>query len=54
MIGFKTTLKQTQFKGLEAVINYLCELDNIPNIMEYTSLFEYQDNKPLKELQFIN
>jgi len=44
--------KETQFKGLCAVVEYLCELDNIPNIMDYTSLFETENNKPIKELQF--
>jgi len=44
--------KNCQFKGLCAVIEYLCELDNIPNIMDYTSLFETENNKPIKELTF--
>lgn len=44
--------REDQFKGLCAVIEYLCELDNIPNIMDYTSLFETENNKPIKELTF--
>ena len=40
--------KEIQFQGLCAVIEYLCELDNIPNVMDYTSLFEYKDK--IKEL----
>ena len=44
--------KEIQFKGLCAVVEYLCELDNIPNIMDYTFLFETENNKPLKELTF--
>ena len=40
--------KEYQFKGLCAVVEYLCELDNIPNVMDYTSLFEYKDK--IKEL----
>lgn len=44
--------KETQFKGLEAVVKYLCQLDDIPNVMDYTSLFEYDNNTPKKELQF--
>jgi len=41
---------ESQFKGLCAVIEYLCELDNIPNIMEYKSLFETENNTPKREL----
>ena len=45
--------KETQFKGLEAVVKYLCELDNIPNVMDYSSLFEFNEkNEPIKELSF--
>ena len=40
--------KETQFKGLCAVIEYLCELDNVPNVMEIQSLFEYKEG--VKEL----
>ncbi len=43
--------KETQFKGLCAVIEYLCKLDNIPNPLDYTSLFETENDKPIKELQ---
>lgn len=43
--------KQDEFKGLCKVVEYLCELDNIPNVMDYTSLFEFdEDLKPIKEL----
>lgn len=38
--------KETQFKGLCAVVEYLCELDNIPNVMDYTKLFETENDKP--------
>ena len=44
--------KERQFKGLSAVVEYLCELDRIPNVMDYTCLFEVEDNKPKYELQF--
>jgi hypothetical protein len=47
----KRNTKEFQFKGLEAVVKYLCELDGISNVMDYTSLFEYNDkNEPIKEL----
>lgn len=44
--------KEIQFKGLCAVVEYLCELDNIPNVMDYSSLFEYdkETNKAAKQL----
>ncbi len=42
--------KETQFIGLCAVIEYLCELDNIPNIMEYKSLFETENKRELSEV----
>lgn len=42
--------KETQFKGLCAVVEYLCELDNIPNVMDIQSLFEYENETPKKQL----
>lgn len=44
------TIKEKQFKGLCSVIEYLCELDNIPNPMDYSKLFETENNKPKYEL----
>lgn len=46
--------KETQFEGLCAVIEYLCELDNIPNIMDYTQLFETENNVAKYELELLN
>ena len=34
------TDKDVLFKGLSAVIAYLCELDGIKNVMDYSRLFE--------------
>lgn len=42
--------KEQQFKGLCAVVEYLCELDNIPNVMDYTKLFETENNEPKYQL----
>ena len=42
--------KELLFKGLCEVIQYLCELDNIPNVMDYTKLFEVENNQPKYEL----
>jgi len=33
------------FNGLSAVISYLCELDEISNIMDYKRLFEFKNRK---------
>tara|TARA_R110000868_G_scaffold14426_3_gene67163 strand:+ start:16630 stop:17100 length:471 start_codon:yes stop_codon:yes gene_type:complete len=41
---------ELQFKGLCAVVEYLCELDNIQNVMEYQSLFEIGTTKKLEEI----
>jgi hypothetical protein len=43
--------KEQQFKGLCAVVEYLCELEGIPNIMDYTSLFETENNEPKHQLE---
>lgn len=47
---FKKGTKETQFKGLCAVVEYLCELDNIPNVIDYTKLFESENNEPKYQL----
>jgi hypothetical protein len=44
--------KDAQFKGLCAVVEYLAELDDIPNPMDYTKLFESENDKPIYELNF--
>lgn len=44
------TDKEVQFNGLCAAIAFLCELDGIPNIMDYSKLFEYENNKPIYTL----
>ncbi|AXP79909.1 hypothetical protein CJ739_814 [Mariniflexile rhizosphaerae] len=40
------TDKDTLFNGLTEVVTLLCELDTIPNIMDYTKLFEFENEKP--------
>lgn len=42
--------RDMQFKGLCAVVEYLAELDGIPNLMDYKALFETQNDKPKKQL----
>ncbi|WP_445735455.1 Na(+)-translocating NADH-quinone reductase subunit F [Mariniflexile sp.] len=39
------TDKDVLFNGLSAVITYLCCLDGVSNIMDYTKLFEYKQDK---------
>ena len=63
--GFKTPLchynqkpinprnKELLFNGLTAVISYLCKLDGVPNVMDYSKLFEYENNEPIYHLETI-
>lgn len=44
------TSKDVLFTGLVAIIEFLCKLDNVANIMDYTKLFEFDDSKPKYEL----
>tara|TARA_R110002096_G_scaffold179352_8_gene356362 strand:+ start:1121 stop:1573 length:453 start_codon:yes stop_codon:yes gene_type:complete len=44
------TDKAVLFNGLCAVISFLCELDNIKNVMDYKRLFEFEDERPKYEL----
>lgn len=39
------TDREVLFDGLLAVIGYLCKLDGIKNVMDYTKLFEHENNK---------
>lgn len=50
---FRYNSPESQFKGLCAVVEYLCELDNIPNPMDYSALFETENNRPKLELQSV-
>ena len=43
--------KECLFNGLSEVIKYLCELDNIENIMDYSKLFETIMYKPIDNLE---
>lgn len=45
------TDKNSLFNGLTAVIAFLCELDGIENIMDYSKLFEFEDDAPVYELK---
>lgn len=63
--GFKTPLchynrkpinptdKDVLFKGLNAVVAYLCKLDNIPNVMDFSKIFEQENGYPVYKLESI-
>ncbi|MEP3839044.1 MAG: Na(+)-translocating NADH-quinone reductase subunit F [Algibacter sp.] len=38
------TDKEVLFNGLSAVITYLCKLDQVDNVMDYTKLFEFKND----------
>ena len=40
------TDKDLLFHGLNATIEFLCKLDNISNVMDYSKLFEFENNTP--------
>ncbi|MES2240454.1 MAG: Na(+)-translocating NADH-quinone reductase subunit F [Bacteroidota bacterium] len=42
--------KDLVFFALCKVIEYLCELDNIPNVMDYAKLFETENEQPKYQL----
>lgn len=44
------TDKDVLFEGLCAVIQLLCELEGVSNVMDYTKLFEFEKEKPKYEL----
>ena len=43
------TNKDVLFNGLSEVIKLLCEFDGVPNPMDYTKLFEIENEKPRHE-----
>lgn len=61
--GFKTPLchynskpinsssKDTLFNGLSAVVDLLCQLDDIDNVMDYSKLFEQENGEPVYHLE---
>lgn len=48
------TDKDILFKGLCAVINYLCRLDGIKNVMDYSKLFEFDTVNDKPKYQLVN
>jgi len=44
--------KEVQFKGLCAVVEYLCHLDGLDNVMDVSRLFEFENDRPKYALSF--
>lgn len=63
--GFKTPLchydpkprnprsKETLFRGLSAVVAFLCKLDGIANVMDYSKIFMYDKENPVYKFDVI-
>ena len=47
------TNKDVLFHGLSAVVAYLCQLDGLSNVMDYSKIFEYEDNLPKYKFEVI-
>lgn len=45
--------KSVLFDGLCATVQFLCELDSVPNVMNFQRLFEVEENKPRYSLKEI-
>jgi len=51
----KPISKELLFNGLNATVGFLCKLDNVHNVMDYSKLFEFKNNSPKYELpEFVN
>lgn len=48
------TSKDVQFKGLCAVVAFLCKLEGIPDIMDYENLFDFSNPQPCTEGELVN
>ncbi|KKK47554.1 hypothetical protein LCGC14_3154030 [marine sediment metagenome] len=47
------TSKETLFNGLCAAVEFLCTLDGMDNVMDYSKLFEFENNAPVHELSSV-
>ncbi len=43
--------KDVLFNGLSATVAYLCALEGVTNVMDYSKLFEFEVNKPVYSLE---
>lgn len=46
------TSKEVMFNGMCEAVAVLCKLDGISNVMDYSRLFEFEDNQPVNELAY--
>lgn len=44
--------KEVMFNGMCGAVAVLCQLDNIANVMDFSKLFDFEENKPVYELAF--
>ena len=51
--GFNYNNQDNQYRGLCAVIEYLCELEGIPKVMDYSKLFETENSEPKYKLESV-
>ena len=51
----KPTDKDLLFNGLCDTVEFLCKLDHVPNVLDYSRLFEFENDTPKYELpHFVN
>ena len=44
--------KEVMFNGMCEAVAVLCKLDGISNVMDYSRLFDFEDNQPVNELAY--
>ena len=44
--------KEVMFNGMCAAVAILCELDDVTNVMDFSKLFDFEEDKPVYELSF--
>lgn len=47
------TNKEVLFNALCVVVAFLCKLDNIPNVMDYSKIFEYENDSAIYKFDVI-
>ncbi|AUC13919.1 Na(+)-translocating NADH-quinone reductase subunit F [Tenacibaculum sp. SZ-18] len=48
-----STDKDNLFNGLNAVVRYLCELEGINNVMDYSKIFQFENEDPVYQFDVI-
>ena len=38
--------KDVLFQGLSAIVEFLCHIDDVDNVMDYSEIFDYQQHEP--------